>query len=349
MSHKNLKNPFFRSLVDNSTTPMQKVFIARPIPEPALSLLKKQKNITVDVYEKDEIIPRKELLKRIKGVDAVLPILTDRIDKEFFDAAGPQLKIVANYAIGFDNVDLKEAKKRGIIVTNTPVEEAAESVAEHTIGMLIVLAHRMIEADVYARAEKYKGWSPNHFMGYDLRNKTLGLIGLGRIGKLVAEHAVQGLGMKVIYTDMKRDKDFEKQFGAKYLSKEKLLQTADAISLHVPLLPSTKYLIDTAEFSQMKKTALLINTSRGPVVREKALLRALRTGRIGGAGLDVFECEPTIDCDLTDKLELKSFKNVVLTPHTASATIEARSAMSKMAAENIIAVLKGKPPLSPAK
>lgn len=327
---------------------MPKIFIARPIPEPALSLLKKQKGFVVDQYEKDEIIPRKELLKRIKGADAALPILTDRIDKEFFDAAGPQLKIVANYAIGFDNVDLKEAKKRGITITNTPVEEAAESVAEHTIGMLIALAHRMIEADAFARAKKYKGWSPNHFMGFDLRGKTLGLIGLGRIGKLVAKHAALGFGMKVTYTDMKRDMAFEKEFGAKYLSKEKLLEGADAISLHVPLLPSTKYLIDTAEFSLMKKTAILINTARGPVVREKALLRALRTGRIGAAGLDVFECEPAIDCDLTDKLELKSFTNVLLTPHTASATIEARAAMSKMAAENIIAVLSGKPPISPA-
>ncbi|MFO0764750.1 MAG: D-glycerate dehydrogenase [Patescibacteria group bacterium] len=328
---------------------MPKIFIARPIPEPALSLLKKQKDFVVDCYEKDEIIPRKELLKRIKGADAVLPILTDRIDKEFFDAAGPQLKIVANYAIGFDNVDLKEAKKRGVIVTNTPVEEAAESVAEHTIGMLIALAHRMIEADAFARAKKYKGWSPNHFMGFDLRGKTLGLIGLGRIGKLVAKHAVLGFGMKVIYADMKRDTAFEKEFGAKFMTKEKLLESADAISLHVPLLPSTKYLIDTAEFSLMKKKAILINTSRGPVVREKALLRALRTKRIGAAGLDVFECEPAIDCDLTDKLELKSFSNVLLTPHTASATIEARAAMSKMAAENIIAVLNGKPPISPAK
>jgi glyoxylate reductase len=327
---------------------MPRIFIARPLPEPAISLLKKQKGFVVDVYEKDEIIPRKELLKRIKGADAVLPILTDRVDKEFFDAAGPQLKIVANYAVGFDNIDLKEAKKRGIIITNTPVIEAAESVAEHTIGMMLALAHRMVEGDAYARAKKYQGWSPNHFMGFDLKGKTLGLVGLGRIGKLVARHAQLGFGMKIVYTDLNRDKGFETEFQAKYLSQENLLKQADIISLHVPLLPSTKYLIDTAEFSLMKKSALVINTSRGPIIREKALLRALRTKRIAGAGLDVFECEPSIDCDLTDKLELKSFTNVLLTPHTASATLEARQAMSKMAAENIIAVLQGKSPISPA-
>lgn len=327
---------------------MPRIFIARPIPEPAISLLKKQKGFVVDVYEKDEIIPRKELLKRIKGADAVLPILTDRVDKEFFDAAGPQLKIVANYAVGFDNIDLKEAKKRGVIITNTPVTEAAESVAEHTIGMILALAHRMVEGDTYARAKKYQGWSPNHFMGFDLKGKTLGLVGLGRIGKLVARHALLGFGMKIVYTDLNRDKGFETEFQAKYLSQENLLKQADIISLHVPLLPSTKYLIDTAEFSLMKKTALIINTSRGPIIREKALLRALRTKRIAGAGLDVFECEPAIDCDLTDKLELKSFSNVLLTPHTASATLEARQAMSKMAADNIISVLNGKPPISPA-
>lgn len=328
---------------------MPRIFIARPIPEPAISLLKKQKGFVVDVYEKDEIIPRKELLKRIKGADAVLPILTDHVDKEFFDAAGPQLKIVANYAVGFDNIDLKEAKKRGVIITNTPVIEAAESVAEHAIGMMLALAHRMVEGDAFAREKKYRGWSPNHFMGFDLKGKTLGLVGLGRIGKLVARHALLGFGMKIAYTDLTRDTDFETVFHAKFLSKEELLKNADIISLHVPLLASTKYLIDTAEFSLMKKSALIINTSRGPIIREKALLRALRTKRIAGAGLDVFECEPAIDCDLTDKLELKSFSNVLLTPHTASATLEARSAMSKLAAANIIAVLAGKPPVSPAK
>lgn len=327
---------------------MPKILVTRPIPEPAIAYLKKQRGFEVDVYEKDEIIPRKVLLQRVKGVDALLPILTDRIDKEVFDAAGPQLKIVANYAIGFDNIDLKESAKRGIIITNTPVDEAAESVAEHTFGMILALAHRMVEADGFAKAKKYTGWSPNHFLGFDLKGKTLGLIGLGRIGKRVAELG-KSFGMKVVYSDMKRDAGFETSQGAIYASKDRLLKISDVISLHVPLLPSTKYLIDTAEFSLMKKTAILINTSRGPVVREKALLRALRTGRIGAVGLDVFECEPAIDCDLTDKLELKSFSNVLLTPHTASATLEARQAMSKLAADNIIAVLKGKAPLTPAK
>lgn len=326
---------------------MSHILITRQIPDAGLKLLKSAKH-TLDIYTKDEAIPRAELLKRIKGVDALLSLLTDKIDDEVMAAAGPNLKVIANYAVGFDNIDLVAAKRRGLIVTNTPAAEVSESVAEHTIMLMLALAHRLVESDGYARAKKYRGWSPTLLMGTDLQGKTLGIIGTGRIGTSTAKRAVLGLGMTCLYTDHHIQPDLEKELHAERASLEQLLQHSDVVSLHVPLTPNTRHLISIAELTLMKKTAFLINTARGPVVDEKALLRALRTKRIAGAALDVFECEPEIDCDLSDKLELKTFPNVIMTPHTASATIEARQAMSKLAAENILAVLEGKPPLNPA-
>lgn len=325
-----------------------KILVTRQIPDAGLKLLKAAGH-TLDIYTSDNAIPRAELLKRVKNVDALLSLLTDKIDEEVMQAAGPNLKVIGNYAVGFDNIDLPAAKRHGIAVTNTPAPEVAESVAEHTIMLMLGLAHRLVESDAFARAKKYKGWSPTLLMGNDLGGKTLGIVGTGRIGSSVARRAVLGLGMKCLYEDHRRQPELEKTLGAEPASLEQLLQRADVVSLHVPLTPDTRHMISVAEFALMKKTAFLINTARGPVVDEKALLRALRTKRIAGAALDVFECEPSIDCDLTDKLELKSFDNVIITPHTASATIEARQAMSKLAAKNIIAVLGGKPPLNPAK
>lgn len=325
-----------------------KIFVTRRIPDAGLKALTAAGYKPI-IYAEDEIIPRKTLLASVKGCDAILSLLTDQIDDEVFTAAGSNLKIVANYAVGFDNVDLPAAAKRGIIVTNTPAPEVTETVAEHAFALIIGLAHRLVENDAFARAKKYHGWSPTRMLGTDVYGKTLGIVGLGRIGQALAQRAVKGFGMKCVYHSHKRNREFEQEFNARFLSLEDLLQQADFVSLHVPLLPETRHLISTAEFSLMKKTAYLINTARGPIVDEKALLRVLRTGRIAGAGIDVFECEPNIDCDLTDKLELKSFPNVILTPHAASATIEARQAMSKLAAENIIAVLNEQPPLTPAK
>lgn len=307
------------------------------------------KGYRVEVYAEDKIISRKELLKNVKGMTAILSLLTDKIDDEVFTAAGKDLKIVANYAVGFDNVDLAAAKKRGIVITNTPHEKVNEAVAEHTFALMMALARRIPEADTFAKAKKYTGWSPTLLIGTDLYGKTFGIIGAGRIGAAAARRGVKGFGMKLVYSDMKRNPDLEKELGATFLPMEKLLEVSDFVSLHVPLLPSTRHLISTSEFALMKKTAFLINTARGPVVDEKALLRAIKTKRIAGAGIDVFECEPAIDCDMTDNLELKSFPNVILTPHIASATIEAREAMSMVAAENIIAVLDGKSPINPAK
>lgn len=322
---------------------MSKVFITRPIPDQGIKMLK-DKKYTVSIYPRDEIIPRAELLKCVKGVDALLPILTDRVDAEVLEAAGLQLKIVANYAIGTDNIDLGACKKRGVMVTNAPGPEIVQSVAEHTFALILALAHRIVESDKFTRVGKYKGWGPQLLLGMDVYGKTLGIVGLGRIGFAVAERAVKGFGMKVVYNDPKPNPDFEKKYGARYADLPTLLKESDFVSLHVPLLPTTRHLISKKQLARMKSTAFLINTSRGPIVDEKALLQALQNKKIAGAGLDVFECEPSIDCDISDHLELKKFDNVILTPHTASATVEARQAMSRTAATNIIAALSEKTP-----
>jgi glyoxylate reductase len=324
------------------------VFVTRRIHQAGLDMLKKA-GFKVSVYPKDQIIDRKALLAGVKGKDAVLSLLTDKIDEEVFKAAGPKLKIVANYAVGFDNIDLKAAQAHKVVVTNTPSDKVNESVAEHTFALMLSLARRIPEADHFSKRGMYKGWSPTLLNGTDLYGKTLGLIGAGRIGGMAARRAVKGFGMKLIYSDMRPNPVLEKELGAKKVSQETLLKKADFVSLHVPLLPSTRHMISTKQFAMMKKTAFLVNTARGPVVDEKALLKALKSKQIAGVGLDVFECEPAIDCDLRDNLELKAFENVILTPHIASATEAARRDMAEIAAKNVIAVLKGKKALTPAK
>lgn len=298
------------------------------------------------VRKDDTIISKKELIDELKkGYDGLLCLLTDKVDAEVMDAGLPRLKIIANYAVGFDNIDIEAGKKRGLMITNTPGPEITESVAEHTFALIIALARRIAEADRFARAEKYKGWAPLLLLGTDIHDKTLGIVGLGKIGFAVAERAVKGFKMKVIYHDPKRNGEFEKEYSAVYKeSLDDLLKEADFVSLHVPLLPSTLHMISDKQLALMKPTAYLINTARGPVVDELALLKALKDKKIAGAGLDVFECEPAIDCVTTDNLELKKMDNVVLTPHTASATIETRQAMSRIAATNIIEALEGRTP-----
>lgn len=323
---------------------MANIFVTRDIPDQGLKLLKQRRGLKMDIYSQDQAIPRAELKKRVKGATVILSLLTDKIDAEIMEAAGPQLKMIANYAVGFDNIDLKEAAKRGIAVSNTPSPVVSESVAEHAIALLFALTHRIVETDTFARAGKYKGWGPKMFLGTDLNGKTLGIVGGGAIGAAIAQRLHNGFGVKIVYTDIKRNAELEKNFGAKFLTKEKLLQTADIVSLHIPLLPATRHYISSKELKLMKKTAFLINTARGPIVDEKALVKALLKGEIAGAGLDVFECEPLIDCDPKDTLELRQLPNVVLTPHTASATTEARQAMSVAAAKNVLAFLDGKQP-----
>jgi glyoxylate reductase len=314
----------------------------------AVEILKKAGH-KVTTLSSSHNIDQAELIKATKGKDAVLTLLSNKIDEAFFEAVGPKLKIVANYAVGFDNIDLEAAKKHKVIVTNTPSDVVNDSVAEHTFALAIALAHRVAEAHVFTTHGDYKGWTPDLLLGCNLKGRTLGLIGAGRIGSSVAEKAFKGFGMKVIYSDFNKNKDIEKAYKAKHVPMDKLLQEADIVSLHVPLFPSTRHLISAREFALMKKTAYLINTARGPIVDEKALCRALATKRIAGAGIDVFEAEPAIDCDLTDNLELRKMTNAILTPHIASATYEARADMAIIAAKNIVAVLAGKKPKNPAK
>ncbi len=315
--------------------PKPKVFVTRTIPESGLRLL--QQHCQVKIYPRDQVIPKKELLKEVKSCDALLCLLTDNINREVIDA-NPKLKIISNYAIGFNNIDVKYATKKNIPVTNTPGRAIVDAVAEHTFALILAVCRRIAEADRFTRVGKYHGWEPQLLMGMELVGKTIGIVGLGRIGSGVARRAGKGLGMKVVYYDAKRNKEFETEFTAEYVPLPQLLKTADVVSLHLPLLPTTHHLIGKKELSLMKKTAYLINTSRGAVVDEKVLVQALTKKQIAGAGLDVYEFEPKLTTGL------QKLGNVVLTPHIASATIEARSEMSRDAAENILAVLRGKKP-----
>lgn len=315
-----------------------KVYITRMIPQSGINKLK-EKGYEVNINLKDEVLPKKELIKalRQKSYDAVLCLLTDKIDREIFDAV-PTAKIFANYAVGYDNIDIEVAKEKKVMITNTP-DVLTETVAEHTFALLLAISHRVAEADKFTRAGKYKSWSPTLLLGSDLSHKTLGIIGLGKIGSRVAYHAKKGFDMKVIYYDINRNEEFEREFGAEYKANvDDVLKESDYISLHVPLLDSTKHLINKERLAMMKPTAYLINTSRGPVIDEKALVEALKNKIIKGAALDVFEDEPELAKGL-DKLD-----NVILTPHIASATEETRSKMSEMAADNIIAALENQTP-----
>jgi len=290
----------------------------------------------------DRLLSREEFLGELrKGkYDAVLTQLTEKIDEEVYDAAGPQAKIFANYAVGYDNIDIASAEKRGLMITNTP-GVLTNTVAEHAFALMLAIAHRVAEGDRFTRAGKYVGWAPMLLLGNDISDKTIGIVGLGRIGSRVAYHAVKGFDAKVIYYDPNRNADFEKEYGAVYKEKlEDLLSEADFVSIHVPLMESTRHLINAERMAQMKPTAYLVNTSRGPIVDEKALVGALKNKVIKGAALDVFEEEPRLAPGLAE------LENVVLTPHLASATEETRAAMSRLAAENIIAALSGETPLN---
>ncbi len=318
---------------NNAGKSRMKVFVTRKFPGPGLDFLKRY--YEVRVYPKDQVIPRKELLKGVRWCDALLCFLTDKIDKEVIDAC-PDLKIISIYAVGYNNIDVKYATSKCIPVCNTPSQAVVDAVAEHTFALLLGVAKRIHEADEKVREGKWKGWEPEFLLGTLIKGKTLGIIGLGRIGAGVAERAAHGMKMKVLYHDIIRNKDFEKKYKAQFVPIKKLLQQSDFITLHVPLLPETRHLISTKELSQMKKTAYLINTSRGPVIDEEALIKALQKKIIAGAGLDVFEKDSEVDKHLI------KMDNVILTPHIASATVEVRIQMSKDAAENVHLVLRGK-------
>lgn len=322
----------------------KQIFVTRQIPEIGIQMLKdKGYSVEVGTYP---IPPTGEGLvnffskKAEEGVryDAVLTLLTDPVDAAFLDAAGSQLQIVSNYAVGYNNIVLDEAKKRNVTVTNTP-GEFSDTIAEHTVALILSLTTRLVEADRFTRAGKYKGWDPMIFTGTDLFKKTLGILGAGHIGERVAKHLGKGFDMPIMYYDIKRNEVLEKEYGAKFCeTPEEVIKNADIVSLHVPLLPSTHHLMNKERLAMMKPTAYLINTARGPVVDENALVEALRDGVIAGAGIDVYEFEPKLAEGLAD------LENVVLTPHIASARKSARDEMATLAAQNIIDVLEGRVP-----
>lgn len=319
-----------------------KVFVARRIPDAGIAVMKKAGMKVEMNKDADKVLSKKQLISKTKDKDALLCLLTDKVDDALFEAC-PKLKIVANYAVGFDNIDVESATKRGILVTNTP-GVLTETVAEHTLALMISAARRIVEADKFTRQGRYKAWGPLLMLGQDLKGKTLGVVGMGRIGSAVCERAVKGMGMNVIYTDIYRNKFAEKQFKAKRVPLSRLLKQADFITLHVTLTPKTKHLIGRKELGLMKKNAVLVNTSRGPVVDESALVDSLKKNNIFAAALDVFECEPSITCNPKAKVQLKHLDNVILTPHIASASIETRDRMAVMAAQSIVDFAKGKRP-----
>ncbi len=312
-----------------------KVFITRKIPENGINLLR-EKGYEVDISPHDRPLTKEELIGFLKSkpYEAVITLLNDKIDKDVYDAA-PNVKIFANYTIGFDNFDIEEGKKRGVYLTNVP-GGGADRVAEHTWALILALSCRIVEADRFVRDGKYKGWDPMLFMGTRIKGKTLGLLGAGRIGTEVARIGVQGYGMRVVYNDICRNEKIESLFNASYYSSAKdVLVQSDIVSIHVPLMPTTHHLINSENIHFMKKTAFIINTSRGPVIDEQALVNALKNNIIAGAGLDVFENEPNLTLGLAD------LPNVVLTPHIASSTLESREEMSRIAATNVINTLCG--------
>jgi lactate dehydrogenase-like 2-hydroxyacid dehydrogenase len=310
------------------------VYVTRMIPADCLEALRA--HCEVDVNPDDRALTPDELKQNIRGRDAIISLLTDRIDGTVLDAAGKQCKIVANYAVGFNNFDLAAATARDVILTNTP-GVLDDATATLTFTLLLATARRITESERFLRQRRWEGWAPMAFVGLDVDRRTLGIAGLGRIGKNVARKAA-AFDMNIIYSDVRRDLEFEASCNAIHVDKATLLAESDFLTLHVPLLPETKHYIGAAELRQMKKTAVLINASRGPVVDETALVDALREQIIWGAGLDVFEDEPALAPGLAE------LENVVIVPHIASATTETRRKMGEIAVRNVINVLQGGKP-----
>lgn len=317
---------------------MALIFVTRKIPEAGLTMLREAGHELV-ISEKDGVLTREELLTAVaaRPYEGLLTLLTDTVDAEVL-AAAPHATIVSNYAVGFNNIDLSAMAERKVVVTNTP-GVLTDTVAEYAFASMLALAKRIPEADRYTRAGKYEGWAPELLLGSDLKGKTLGILGAGRIGSGLAVRAKRGLEMKVIYNDLQPCAPLEAEIDCTFLATpEEVLQQADVVSIHVPLLDSTRHFINAERLAMMKPTAYLINTSRGPVIDEAALVVALQNKTIRGAALDVFEHEPALAAGLT------TLDSVVITPHIASASEETRTKMSTLAAENLIAHFAGAQP-----
>jgi glyoxylate reductase len=311
-----------------------KVLVTRRVPDPAIPMLKERFEVVV-ASERDPL-PHEELLKRVAGVDAILALADSQINSDVMDAAGPQLKVIANYGVGYDNVDLGAAIRRNIYVTHTPNVEN-NAVADHTFALILSLFRRIIPSDRFVREGKFSHWDAYFFLGPELEGMTLGIIGLGRIGSTVARRA-NGFEMEVVYYDKLRKYDLESAIGCRYVSFREVLAKSDVLTLHVPLTPATEGMIGADEIGMMKPSAFLINACRGKVVQEAPLVDALKSGKLAGAGLDVYEHEPDVAKALTE------MDNVVVTPHLGSSTFRAREGMGRVAAESIIAALSGQVP-----
>jgi len=313
---------------------MTRILVTRKLPQPGIDKLREVFN-EVAVFSEEREMTKTELTSAMKNCDVLLCLLTNIVDKEVIDS-NPHLKGICNYAVGYNNIDVEYAKSRGIIVCNTP-DVLTETTADLTWALLMAAARRIAEGDKYMREGSFPGWEPMLMLGRDIYQKTLGIIGMGRIGKAVASRAV-GFGMRIIYNKTSGP-DLSLPFDAKFVDLDSLLKEADFISIHAPLTPQTKHLIGEREFGIMKNTAVFINTARGAIVDEKALVNALKHGKIFAAGLDVYENEPAMTEGLAE------LPNVVLAPHIGSASIETRTNMALLAAENAIAIVrKTKPP-----
>jgi len=316
---------------------MPKVYICDIIEENGINLLRSC-GFIIDINKSGKDLTFDELEKVLSSYDAVITMVNNKIDERLIKSAARTLKVIANYAVGVDNIDLETSRKKKIVVCNTP-GVASESVAEHTIALIFALKKRLFAADNFVRSGRFFKFDPNLFLSRQLWGQTLGVVGLGGIGTFIAQIAYGGFRMKVLYFDTERSEDFELIYSAQFCDVETILKQADVVTLHVPLTPETRHLIGRRELKLMKNSAILINTARGPIVDEEALIWALREKEIGGVALDVFEHEPQID------RELFTFDNVIVTPHIASATIETRQKMSEITAQNIIDVFEGKEPM----
>ena len=312
---------------------VSRALVTRKLPSSVIAKL--EAVCDVDLYTGSKAISREELLQRVKGKQALVCLLTDTVDTALLDAAGPELKIVANVAVGYNNIDVPACRARGVVVTNTP-DVLTNACADFTWGLILAVTRRLGEGERQLRAGAWGGWALDHMLGMELRGKQLGLVGVGRIGRAVAEKA-PAFGMTVAYAEPVAIN----LPGAVHMPLDRLLATSDVVSMHVPMTPETRHLIDKKALARMKRNAYLINTSRGPVVDEEALAWALKERLIAGAALDVYEKEPEIHP------ALMSLENVLLIPHLASATTETRTAMADLAVSNVIAVLNGQPPLTP--
>jgi len=310
-----------------------KVFVTRQLPEEALKIVRAVAE--TQVWPEELPPPRDVLLEKVVDLDGLLCLLTDRIDAELLDRA-LRLRVVSQMAVGYDNIDVAACAARGVAVGNTP-GVLTETTADLTFALLLATARRIVEADRFTRSGEWKTWSPMLLTGPDVHHATLGIVGMGRIGYEVARRA-HGFDMTLLYTDVRRHEAAERDFGARFTDLDTLLAVSDFVTVHTPLTPETRHLIGAAQFARMKPTAIFINTSRGPVVDQRALHDALAQGRIAAAGLDVYEVEPLPDDD-----PLLKRNNVVLLPHIGSASVATRTKMAVLAAENLVAGLMGRP------